>query len=167
MARGNVIIVTADPQGTFREGYIAAGQTPKPGTIMQRDPTVALQQGRATYKIYSRDADGDQPLGAFWVLLWETAGGTMLRGKAIGDAYAAGDRCALYSPKDGEELNLLVLNLAGTADDHAAGEIMMVDSGTGMLIATTGTPETEVATLLETITDPVADTLAWVEWTGH
>ena len=43
----------------------------------------------------------------------------------------------------------------------------MVDDGTGLIIATTGSPETEVCLLLEAITDPTADTLAWTIWSGH
>ena len=166
MARGNSILVTAPdhPKGVFNEGYVATGQTHYPGMIVQRDPTVALKGGRPTFKIYDRAADGDQPAGAFWVV---TEKMNTLQGKTMSDSYAAGDRIEVYSPLPGEELNLLVGNLAGTGDDHAAGEILMVDDGTGKLIATTGTPETEVALLLESITDPTADTLAWCEWSGH
>ncbi len=162
MAKGNCIVVQADPKGLFMEGFIASGETPKPGTILQRDASVALIGGRHTYKIYDRAADGDQPQGPFWVLREN-----YLLGKAATVAYAAGDRCFLYSPLPGDELNLLVADVAGTADDHALGEILMVDDGTGKLIATTGSPETEVAMLQETITDPAADTLAWCVWTGH
>lgn len=159
MARGTKIIVTTNPKGCFNEGTIATAETPKPGTVLQRDPTVALVGGRPTFKIYNRDADGNLPAGAFWVLMED-----YLQGRLATVAYAAGERCFVYSPAAGEEMNMLVANLAGTADDHAAGEILMVDDGTGLLIATTGTPETEVAMLLEAITDPTADTLAWVEW---
>lgn len=162
MARGNGIIVSSEPKGKFTEGIIKTGETPKPGTILQIDPTVSLVGGRHTYKIYAPGADGEQPLGAFWVLLENS-----LLGKTATDAYAAGDRCFLYSPLPGDELNLIVLNISGTADDHALGEKLMVDTGTGKLIATTGTPETEVAVLLEAITDPTADTLAWVQWSGQ
>lgn len=163
MARGNEIIVTGtEPRGYFKEGYIASGETPKPGTILQIDPTVALSGGRHTWKIYDRGADGDHPLGPHAVLLPDH-----LQGKTASDAYAAGDRCFLYCPIAGDELNLLVKNIAGTADDHAAGEILMVDDGTGMMIATTGSPECEVAVLLEAITDPTVDTLAWCMWSGH
>jgi hypothetical protein len=90
-----------------------------------------------------------------------------LQGRTSSDAYAAGERCFLFTPRAGDELNLLVANLSGTADDHAVGEMLIVDDGTGLLIATTGTPETEVAILLEAITDPTADTLAWCRWTGY
>jgi len=164
MARGTgtPIIVSADPQGKFMEGIIGSGMTPKPGTIMQRDASVALKSGRHTYVVYNRDADGNLPAGSYWVLLNDT-----LQGRAVTTAYAAGERCFLYSPRAGEELNLLLLDVAGTGDDHTIGEILMVDDGTGKLIATTGSPESEVAQLLETVTDPVADTLAWVQWTGQ
>lgn len=162
MAKGNCIVVQSDPKGLFMEGFIAAGETPKPGTILQRDASVALIGGRHTYKIYDRAADGDQPQGPFFLLREN-----YLLGKAATVAYAAGDRCFLYVPLPGDEVNLLLLNIAGTADDHALGEILMVDDGTGKLIATTGSPETEVAMLQEAVTDPTADTLAWCVWTGH
>lgn len=161
MARGNCIIVSSEPQGKFMEGYIATGETPKPGTILQRDPTVALKGGRHTYKIFA-GSDGENPLGPLYILLND-----YLRGGDVATAYAAGDRCFLYTPVAGEEFNLLVKNIDGTGDDHALGEKLMVDGGTGMLIATTGTPENEPFQLLEAITDPTADTLAWVIYSGH
>jgi hypothetical protein len=160
MARGHEIIVSAEPKGKFNEGYITTAE--KPGTVCQLDASVALKGGRHTYKVYQPGTDGEQPLGPFWVLLPDR-----LQGRLETDAYTAGDRAFFYSPLAGDELNLLVANLAGTADDHALGEKLMVDTGTGKLIATTGSPETEVAELLEVITDPTADTLAWVVWSGH
>jgi len=163
MARGNEIIVNSNPRGVFEEGYVTTGETFIPGMVVQRDPTVALQGGRHTYKIYNRDADGDRPAGAFWVVT--NLLGTLL-GKTVTESIAAGGRVALYSPIRGEEINLLVGNLSGTSDDHVAGEILMVDDGTGKLIATAGTPETEVAQLLEAITDPTEDTLAWCQWSA-
>lgn len=162
MARGSNIIVSADPGGKFSEGIIAVGQTPKPGTVMQKVHATALVGGRHTYTAFDSSADGVRPLSAIWVLLPDK-----LQGKTATDAYAAGDRCFLYSPLAGEELNLLLLDIAGTADDHTAGEQLIIDDGTGKLIATTGSPELEPFTLLETITDPAADTLAWCEYTGY
>jgi hypothetical protein len=158
--RGNRIVVSADPRGKFMEGYISGAVAP--GTIVQVDPSVALKGGRFTYKAYQPGTDGEQPLGPFWVLLEN-----YLLGLAASVAYASGDRCFLYCPEPGDELNLLIANIAGTADDHALAEKLMVDTGTGKLIATTGSPETEVAVLNEVITDPVADTLAWCTWSGH
>jgi hypothetical protein len=160
MARGTEIIVSAEPRGKFDEGYVSTAEYP--GTIVEKDPSVALKGGRHTYKVYQPGTDGEHPRGAYWVLLHDP-----LQGRTATSQYAAGDRCFVYAPLAGEELNLLVANLAGTADDHALGEMLIVDTGTGKLIATTGSPETEVAQLLEAITDPTADTLAWCQWTGH
>lgn len=159
MARGNCIVVSAEPNGRFEEGIIASGQTPKPGTVMQRDPTVALQGGRHTYKIYDRASTGDDFAGSLWVLRED-----YLQGKANTEAYAAGDRCFLYSPQAGDELNIIVKNLAGTADDHAAGALLSVDDTTGKLVAAAGA--SSPFQLLEAITDPTADTLAWVQFRG-
>jgi hypothetical protein len=162
MARGNQIIVTSEPKGQFRTVFIAAGQTPKPGTILQLDPSVALQSGLFTAKIYDRAADGDRPAGPICVLLDDP-----LQGKLTSTAYAAGEIAKVYHPLPGDELNCLLLDVAGTADDHALGEILMVDDGTGKLIATTGTPQSAPFQLNEAITDPVADTLAWVTFGGY
>lgn len=162
MARGNGIIVTADPKGQFEEGLVKSGETFYPGMIVQKDLSVALVGGRHTFKIYDADQDGGRPKGAFWVvteLLQALVGGVVTG--------AITNRAQMYCPRAGEELNLLLLNIAGTADDHAVGEVLIVDDTTGKLIATTGTPETEVAILKEAVTDPTADSLLWCEWTGY
>lgn len=162
--KNNVIQLTPDAKGRVLEGYIAAGETPKPGTIMQIDPTVALVGGRHTYKIYNRDADGNRPIGPI-VVLTEN----FLQGKTYDDAYAAGDRCFLYAPVPGDELNVRVKNLSGTgtADDYAAGELMTVDDGTGFLIRTVGSPEIEPFVLLESSTDTTDDVPLWCMFTGY
>lgn len=161
MARGNRIIIT--PERCFKvEGIIASGETPKPGQIVQIQAATAVNGGRHTWEIYNADADGGRPKGPF-ILLCED----LLQGKTTSDAYAAGDRAfgAILMP--GCEFNGLLLNIAGTADDHALGEILIVDDTTGKFIATTGSPETEYAMLLEAVTDPTADTLAWMIATGY
>lgn len=162
--RGTRIIVQTleGSDGPKLEGYIGADLTPKPGTVMQVDHSVALRGGRHTWVLYNADADGGRPKGPF-ILLTEDR----LQGRTAETAYAAGERCFGYVPRAGDELNLRVANLVGTADDHAAGEMLIVDDTTGLFIATTGSPETEVAQLNEAITDPTADTLAWSTWTGH
>lgn len=161
MARGSTIIVSAQPQGRFTEGYIAAGETPYPGMLLQKQSATALKGGLYTYEIYNADADGGRPKGPVYIVLEDS-----LQGKSVSDAYAAGEMVRLYTPEAGDELNLLILNIAGTGDDHTKGEMLIVDDTTGKFIATTGSPETEMAQLLETITDPTADTLAWCCWTG-
>lgn len=157
MARGNRIVVNPDARGTYEWGYLTTAE--KPGTIHQRDASVALKSGKHTYKVYQPGTDGENPLGGYWVLvenLYQSQDATV--------AYAAGDFVKFYSPRMGDELNLLLANLAGTADDHPLNEKMMVDTGTGKLIVTTGSPEDEVAQLLEVVTDPTADQLVWVQW---
>lgn len=134
MARGNGIIVSANPQGIFKEGVIASGQTPKPGTVLQMDPTVALVGNCHTFKIYDRVSSGNRPAGALWVLLPDS-----LQGKLNSDAYAAGDRAFLYCPQAGEELNMLLLDITGEDDDHTKGELLAIDDTTGKLVAYSAT----------------------------
>lgn len=164
MARGNETIVTANPRGVFKEGFINAGETPKPGTVYQIDPTQALQGGCHVFKAYNRGADGKRPLGAIWILtnlLQALIGGTQTT------ALAAGDKAQFYAPIAGEEFNMLLSDVAGTGDDHAAGEVLIINDTDGKLVATTGSPQQESFVLLETVTDPVADTLAWVQYSGY
>ena len=166
--RGSRIIVTADPKGQFDEGFVNTGETFYPGVCVQRDPTQATVGGRFVYKLYAPGADGENPLGAYWIVTdhHQGLGGYAITSATSFGSYAAGDRVQLYSPRPGEELNLLIKNISGTADAHAKGEKLMVDNSTGMFIATTGSPESEAAQLLETLTDPTADTLAWCQWAG-
>lgn len=159
MSRRNKILLEPDPKGKRIEGFVATGETFYPGMCVQMDPTVSLRGGRHTYKIYNRDADGNNPAGPHVIVLEDH-----LRGMVMTDSYAAGNRFFGYCPLPGDELNLLIENIAGTADDHSAGEILMVNDGTGKFIATTGSPEKEPAMLLEAITDPTADTLGWCVW---
>lgn len=165
--RNSTIIVSTgrSPSGVFREGIVKSANTFYPGMVVQRDPTVALVEGVPTYKIYDSDADGGRPKGALWVVT-ETL--QIEQGKNITDSIAAGERVMCYSPRAGEELNLLLGDVAGTgsASDFDAGDILIVDDGTGVLIFSSGTPETEVAMMLESIADMTANTLGWVEWTG-
>jgi hypothetical protein len=128
-----------------------------------------------TYEVYNADADGGRPKGPLFILCEDPTKNTW-SANATGvstpaywySAYADGDQCQVYTPFPGEEFNLLVADVAGTGDDHAVGEILIIDDGTGKLIATTGTPETECFMLLETLTDPATtDNLAWCIYTGY
>lgn len=159
MARGNEIVVSANPRGVFTEGYIASGITPKPGTIMQIDPTVAIKSGRHTWKLYTGGANGNRPKGPLAVLLPDS-----LQGRVPTTAYAAGDRCFLYCPLPGEEVNVL-MKFGDVSDTHAAGEMLIVENTTGKVIATAGTPQSTPFILLESAT-LTADTLMWVMFGG-
>lgn len=160
MARGSRIVVNADARGHYEWGYVTTAE--KPGTILQIDPSVALKHGKHTWVVYNRDADGNRPKVPFAVLVEN-----LYQGVEATTAITAGDFCKLYLPLPGDELNLLYLNQSGTADDVALGDILTVDDGTGKVLVTTGSPETEVAVALEAITDPTADQLLWARWTGH
>lgn len=161
MARGKEIIVSANPRGRFLEGKLATGITPKPGTILQIKAQAIDANGRFTFELYNRSADGDRPIGPLCILLDD-----YLQGLDELTAFADSAPVRCYVPQAGEEFNLLVADVSGTADDHAIGEQMMVDDGTGKLIATTGSPQSQPFMLLETITDPTADQLAHVIFGG-
>lgn len=162
-AKGNEIIVSADPKGVFVEGIVVG--TPKPGQCMY--PTTAAEVGgRKTYEpagttgSLGMSADGDRiPI---LVLLADE-----MQGKSATDAYVSGSRIRMYAPAMGEELNVLYQNQSGTADDVAVGQKLMVDDGTGKILLTTGGGVSEPFVSLSTITDPTADELLHVMYTGH
>lgn len=159
MSRNNRIVLNPDAKGAYEAGYIATAE--KPGTIMQISAAVALRGNKHTWVPYSRGADGDRPAGPYGVIVED-----LYQGRDMTTALTAGEIAKLYIPQEGDELNLLFLNQAGTADDVALGAILIVDSGTGKVTPTTGTVENEVAVALEAIVDPVADQLIWCRWSG-
>lgn len=166
--RNRRIVLNPDAVGFRGEGIVGTGLTFYPGMAVQKDFSVALASGRHTFAYYNADADGGRPKSAIAIVTEDLMA---KQGKGITDAttfdsYAAGERFSYYVPLPGDELNLLIANIAGTADDHAIGEVLIIDDGTGKFIATTGSPESEPAVLQEAITDPTADTLGWCEWTG-
>lgn len=159
MSLGNSIVISENPRGRFQEGYVNAAL--KPGTCVQIDVSEGKgTDGRFDWEAYNTSADGEQRLVA--VLVEDD-----MQGYDMTTAYASGGRCKLYFPIPGDELNMLVANLAGTGDDHAFGDILMINDGDGKLIATTGSPESEPFQLLEAIVDPTADTLAHCIFTGY
>lgn len=160
--KGTQIIVSSEPRGRFVEGIIGAGLTPKPGTAMQLQPATSLVGGRHTWELCNLDADGGRPKGPIIILIEDK-----LQGRDYSTAYAAGERAFGYIPAPGDELNLLLGDVSGTADAHTKGEVLIIDDGTGEFIATTGSPETEPAMLLETLSALTEDTLGWSIWTGY
>lgn len=154
----HTIILSGDPQGRFHEGTITG--TPKPGTIMQIDVSEGINDnGRFTWEAFNRSADGDFPAGPLAILLPKMEGNELT-------AYVTGDHGYLYTPAEAEEFNLLLADVAGTADDHVFGELLMVDDGTGKLIAETGSPEHVPFMLCEDVTNPTADQLVHVIFRG-
>lgn len=158
MASGNNIIVSGQPKGVFTEGIIFG--TPKPGTVLQLRAGVAKISGRFTWEVYAPGTDGDRR--AIPVLLGDDPQGAIST-----DAYVSGARGFIYFPIMGEELNMLKGDVVGTADDFAIGDMLMVDTGTGKVIATTGSPESEAFQCLEAVVDPTADVLVHCMFTGN
>jgi len=161
-ARGNSIIVSGEPHGIYMEGYVNAAL--QPGVIVQIDISEGLgDDGRPDWEAFNSSADGVRPIGPLGILL-----PSVLKGDIATTAYVSGDRCFVYIPVAGEEFNLMFSNLTGTADDHIFGEVLIVDDGTGLLIATTGTPEIEPFMNMSAVTDPTgADFLNHVVYTGY
>ncbi len=167
MPRGNNILVNGEHgKGRYIPLFNGSGGDLYPGTICQLDMTVALRGGVETAVVYNRSADGEQPSGPFIVAL-ETM--QKLRGALMTDAIPSGEMFQGYCPLPGDELNLMVADVdTGTStNDIAVNSIMMVDDGTGYLITTTSTPETEVALTKEAASDLAGAELCWCVWTGH
>lgn len=158
MARGNEIVLTA--KGRFMEGVISG--TPLPGTIMQLKADTDLVGGRPTYEVYNTSADGERR--AIYVLDRDWG-----QGKTADDAYVTGSRGFLYAPAMGDELNVRVsVAGTGTGDNVTIGDLFMVDDGTGLLVATTGSPESECFQAMEDVDDVEEDgTLVHCVYTGY
>lgn len=154
---GNTIIISADPQGKFLEGIVSG--TPKPGTVLEI-LTYFTAGRRHTWRAFQPGTDGQRRVIA--VLLEDS-----FQGKLYSDAYVTGTRCRMYVPLAGEELNMLIADVAGTGDVHTAGDTMIVQSSTGKLIVTTGTPQSEPFRLQEGEAAPTADTWLACMYTGY
>lgn len=157
MARGNSIVVTAEPKGQFLEGTIA--DTSKPGTIMQVKAATAFKGGRPSYVAGAPGTDGKQVLPA--VLLEDN-----LQGKTSSDAYVSGTRCRLYCPVAGEELNILVGEVAGTGNSYAIGDRLIIDAEDGILVPETGSPQATQFVALEAVTQVAGSYLLHVLYLG-
>jgi hypothetical protein len=166
LSKGNNIVVNGEhAKGRRYAMFNGTGAVLYPGTVMQIDTSVALKGGLWTAVLYDRDADGDQPKGAYWIATDEMG---RLSGRTKDDPIAVGELFEAYSPLPGDDLNLMIQDAStGTSlNDVAIGTILMVDDGTGTLIATTATPESEVALLMEDVSDMSGNRLGWVQWSG-
>jgi len=160
--KGTKIIVTDQPKGTFKECTIVG--TPKPGTVMEIDPTVAPVGNVFSWQAAGTQADDSAGLGmtadgdsVVIAILTEDTG----QDKTYNEAYAAGDRGYLYFPANGEEFNMILENQAGTADDFEIGDPLMVDDGTGKLLRGDTNAERYPFVELENHVNLTADTLTW------
>ncbi len=159
MASNNAIILSGQPRGVFKEGTIS-GSAPKPGILVQVKAAVEPVGGRFTYELFDGAADGEQT--TVLMLLADE-----LQGKTVDQAYVDGDQIFMYVPHPGEEMQVLLENIAGTGDAFAIGDKLMVNKGTGKFVATTGSPESEPFIVLETLAALTADTLVRAEYTGY
>lgn len=144
MAKGQEIVLSAEPRGRMEEATIT--DTSVPGTIMEIVPATALLGGRPSVRARSQSAGA---LGPICVLLADrlqgklgvggsgatvSSGGVSVTGPALtGDAYAANTQCFIYWPEAGDELNLVVGDVAGTSDTIAIGDLYGVNNN-GKLI---------------------------------
>ena len=158
MSSHNTIVLSGAPQGRFIEGIVYG--TPKPGTAMQIKAATEPVGGKHTWQVYTPGTDGDRRTIA---ILLEN----VFLGRTVSDAYVSGEQCRLYIPQPGDELQVLLANIAGTGDAFAIGDLLIADSGTGKFIATTGTPESEPFQVMETLAALTADTLCHVMYTGY
>lgn len=156
MAKGKNIVASGDPQGTFRDVIISG--TPYPGMIMQMTTTAEVL-GKMTYVVRSTTAGSkgeiavycpDELQGAIGVGAALSAGGN-----ALGDIAITGQIGRVYFPAAGEELNLVVGSVAGTADDVAIGDLFGVNND-GKLKANSSYTSAPFKAC-ETITDPTTD----------
>ncbi len=179
MARGNCILVEPEPKGRFEE--ITVVGTPKPGTVMSIIPNVSVYTtgGRTSMEpagttaanstFSGMAADGDRIPICVLLSSADPCGAAAPPFKGPTDAYATGERGVVYYPIAGEELNMILKDETGTGagEDYVIGSKLIVDDGTGKLVQSVGTPESEPFLCLELKTDLAADYLAWVQYTGH
>lgn len=173
MARGNGIIVSAEPKGRFEEGVISG--TPKPGTVVEIKSIdsngvitwEAAGTTAANSTFSGMAADGNRMPIAVLLCAQDHAACPLNQDNAT--AYADGDRCAVYYPLPGDRLNMIYKDESGTGADQDLVKgltKLIVDDGTGKLVSSAGTPESEPFLSLETQTDVAADVLIETLFTG-
>ena len=171
MAKGQEIVLTSNPRGNYLEGII--GDASLPGTIMQIKAGVDAVNGRHTWvalgnhsgNTYNPGAATDPRLTA--ILLPDR-----LQGFTQSTAYVSGQRCFLYCPIPGDELNVLCAAQQGTgsADAYFVGERLVpsVSSGSnGQLVvqSTSGSRAPFVSAEHINLTADVAG-LVWCYYAG-
>ena len=161
---GNKIVLTPEPRGRRIEGVIETALYP--GTVVQVKPGSELDAGnRLTWRAF--DASGSGAPGLIGVLDFDWQ-----QGKTYAEPYVAGRRGFIYFPLPGDELNMLIADLAGTGatSDFSVGDLLMVQDGTGLLIdAGIGTAQYTSRPFMahENYSDMVGNTLLHVMFTGY
>lgn len=170
MARGTETIVTSEPKGRFEWGIIYG--TPVPGTCMEIKTSAGLTNGKKTFQAASRASGAKGPI---CVLVGDSMQGKNSVSKdaawsggpkAPGDAFVSGTLGQVYWPTAGDELNMVVNNQSGTADDVAFGGLLGVETVTGQLIKDNSFASAPFQAL-EAVTDPSADFVLWCQYLGN
>lgn len=156
--RYGTIIVSSEPRGRFDEVVLYAAT--KPGQCVTLKAGVEPVAGKFTYELYNRAADGGRAPVA--VVLENE-----LEGQDCEVAWAAGKQARVYFPAHGEFLQMLVANIAGTGDAFEIGDQLMLDDGTGKLIAVTGSPQSVPFEVAETQAALTEDTLVLCKYTNY
>lgn len=142
----------------WEEGII--GDTSMPGTIMEMTPGTALSNGRPTWRHSTKTTGAARGI---CVLLEDN-----IQGFLPGTAYVAGKRGFLYWPEPGEELNLILGDVGGTAGAVTIGDLFGVNSTAGTLIANSSyasAPFQAMETLAALGGTPTE--YLWVKFLGH
>jgi len=154
-------------KGIQLEGFIVG--TPKPGTVMEMLATAPVGNNFFSWSPYGTTAasggnwvtaDGDRKIVA---ILLENAS----EGKTYNDAYVTGTLGRIYIPQAGEEFNMVIENQSGTGDVFTVGQEMMVDDGTGKLLACDSDAEAHPFHMMEALAALTADAHNWVMFRGH
>ncbi len=166
--RGTRILITSKPRGVFEDIYVSG--TPRPGVCMEIKPSTDPVGGLFTYQPAGTEAgsggqymteDGDKK--AIAVLLeYDQEGGIYSR------LYVSGELGRIYWPAMGEQLNMQIEDISGTADDYIIGTELMIDENTvpGTLMPADNNAEAHPFTCLEAATDVAADWWAWCRFNG-
>lgn len=160
MAMGSKIICNGDsPKGRFEEGTIVVGAATAlfAGMMMEIVPATEPVNGRYTYRPVQSGSLGDARPRI--ILLGDDMQGSSAWDAYTGlpNAFTSGRRGFLYWPASGDEMNLLLENVAGTSDHFAIGDKLIVDatsgaSGYGKFIAAQSVANSRPAMISETIT---------------
>jgi hypothetical protein len=178
MAKGTKIIVSSEPHGTFEEGII--NDTSSPGYLVERVTSKAFQGNVGWFQARQTQSAGG--VGPVCVLLEDqlqgkvgvkyvfgagtSSGGVTVAGlPQVGDAYVANTRCRVYWPIAGEQLNLVLGDVAGTGDTVSQGALFGANNN-GKIIADSSYNDAPFQAM-ETLTALTADTPLWVQYLGR
>lgn len=155
-----ILINGNQPNGRFAQGIIS-GSGLAPGMLLEMVPATEPVNGIWTYRQYQTGTNGDRR--PVIVLLDDSEQGVTPDVNGA-NTYTSGTICKIYFPINGDELNLMFKNIAGTGDTHAIGDLAMIDTASGKLITQSIAANFAPFQVEETLTPgPTADTLLAVK----